>query len=209
MESQTNLDKILFKLETSKEPFVKVTKEMLESANGNLYPLDLFVLGIVKRSILLTSGFCGLIRQNNFLSGAPIVRLHLDNLLNIHASFIAPDPHEFSMSKLHGERTSKLKDRKGQPMTDTYLAESLSKEKETDWVLNLYRESSKFIHVSDKHMFSTVEELKDDGRMNFVISDQQKIPEQSIIEATEAMVRISGEIFRHMFGWIQAKNNKS
>lgn len=209
MENQTNLDKILYKLETSKEPFIKVTKEMLESANGNLYPLDLFVLGIVKRSILLTSGFCSLIRQNNFLSSAPIVRLHLDNLLNLHASFIAPDPHEFSMSKLRGERTSKLKDKTGQFMTDTYLAESLSKEKETEWVINLYRESSKFIHVSDKHIFSTVEELKKDGQMSFVISDQQNIPQKSIIEATEAMVSISEQIFRHLFGWIQAKNNKS
>lgn len=209
MENQTNLDKILYKLETSKEPFIKVTKEMLESANGNLYPLDLFVLGIVKRSILLTSGFCNLIRQNNFLSSAPLVRLHLDNLLNLHAAFISSDPHEFSMNKMRGDRTSKLKDKNGQLMTDTYLAESLSREKETAWVINLYRESSKFIHVSDKHMFSTVEELKEDGQMNFVISDQQDIPENSIIEATEAMVSISGEIFRHMFGWIQAKNNKS
>src|SRR3989339_419372 len=89
------------------------------------------------------------------------------------------------------------------------LCLELSKEKETEWVINLYRESSKFIHVSDKHIFSTVEELKKDGRMSFVISDQQNIPEKSIIEATEAMVSISEQIFRHLFGWIQAKNNKS
>jgi len=208
MENQTNLEKTLFKLEASKKSFMDLTKEMLEAADGNLYLLDFFILGIVKRSILLSTGFCQLIKQDNFLSAAPLVRLHLDNLLNVHAAFISSNPHEFSENKIRGERTSKMKDEKGAFMTDTYLADSLSKKEETKWVINLYRESSKFIHISDKHIFSTMEESSEDGYMNFLISDKQNIPEKSIIEATEAMISISEQILRHLAGWIQAKNKK-
>lgn len=59
--TESNLEKSLKRLESSKEAYHKITKEMLEAANGNLYPLDLFILGIVKRSLMLTSGFYNLI----------------------------------------------------------------------------------------------------------------------------------------------------
>lgn len=205
MENHTSLNKILLKLEDSKEVYKNFGLKSFGAGNGKMYSFDLFVFAIIERSILLTAGFCSLINQNNFLSAAPLVRMHLDNLLNIHAAFISPNVHDFSIKKLQGEQTKKMKDYKGAFMTDTYLAESLSKEKETVWVINLYRESSKFIHVSDKHMFSMTEKGKGDNCIRFTISEEQIVPEKLVIEASEAMYAISEQIFRHLDAWIKEK----
>ncbi len=205
MKTKQTFENRLNYLRSSRNSWIKVSNEMLKANEGNLFPLDSFMLGLIKRSMLLTRGFCELIRQNNFLSAAPLVRLHLDNLLNVHAAFIVSDPHNFAMEKMQGEQTKKLKDRKGAKMTDTYLAESLSKKEETKWVLNTYRETSKFIHLSDKQIFSVTQKIEGEG-FHFVISDEQEIPEENLLEATEAMISITEQLFRHMYGWIQAKN---
>lgn len=209
MKNNMTLEKSLKRLESSKEACIKITKEMLQASNSNLYTFDLFILGIVKRSILLTTGFCNLMRQNNFLSAAPLIRLHLDNLLQMHASFIAKNPQDFSFEKIKGRQTNDLEDREGNKMRDSYLAKSLSEAKETSWVFNLYKETSKFVHASDKHIFSVVEKLDEGGVFNFVISDRQTIPEKHAIEAVQAMISITEQLFRHVYGWINVKNKKS
>ncbi|MDD3101930.1 MAG: hypothetical protein PHE59_02190 [Patescibacteria group bacterium] len=196
-------------LESLKESYIKITKEMLQANNGNLYSFDLFILGIIKRSILLTTGFCTLVRQNNFLSAAPLIRLHLDNLLQMHAAFIVKNSDDFSFKKIKGEQTNNLKDLKGNKMTDNYLAMSLSEIKETSWVLNLYKETSKFVHISDKHILSVVEKLDEGGVIDFVISDKQTIPEKHATEAAQAMISITEQLFRYVYGWIHVKNKKS
>jgi len=203
------LENYLKHLESSKEAYIKITKEMLQAADGNLYPFDLFILGMIKRSVLLTTGFCNLMRQNNFLSAAPLIRLHLDSLLQMHAAFIVKNPSDFSFEKMKGKRTNDLKDREGNRMTDSYLAKSLSKEKETQWVFNLYVETSKFVHISDKHIFSIVERLDENDIINFVISDKQTIPKKYATEAIQAMIGITEQLFRHVYGWINVKNKKS
>ncbi len=208
MNNDQTLESRLNYLEKSKDAWIEVTQEMLKADRGNFFPLDLFVLGLIKRSILLTKGFCGLIRERNFSSAAPLVRLHLDNLLNMHAAFIVSDPHDFAIKKMQGKQTNKIKDKNGVEMTDGHLARSLSEQEESKWAFNVYKETSKFVHSSNKHIFSTVQEVK--GRnFQFVISDEQNIPEEKSLEAINAMISITEQLFRHIYGWIQAKDKKS
>jgi len=57
MNKNQLLESKLNYLEKSKDAWVEATQEMLKADSGNLFPLDLFILGLVKRSILLTKGF--------------------------------------------------------------------------------------------------------------------------------------------------------
>jgi len=208
MKTKQALEDRLNYFEKSKDAWIEVTQEMLKADSGNLFPLDLFILGIVKRSILLTNGFCGLMREKNFLSAAPLVRLHLDNLLNMHAAFIVSDPHDFATKKMQGKQTNEIKDKNGVKMTDSHLARSLSEQEESKWVSSVYKETSKFVHSSDKHIFSVVQEIE--GRnFQFVISDEQNISEEKSLEAINVMISITEQLFRHIYGWIQAKDKKS
>ena len=207
--NENAIKKALAKLDSSREIHLKIAKEMLEANQGNIFPLDLFALGIIKRSLLLVKGFCDLVRSNNFTSAAPLVRLHLDNLLQVYAAFIAENPHDFAVEKLKGKRINNLKDKSGKEMKDSYLAEQLSKNKETSWVERVYREASKFIHFSDKHFFSTVQSIGENRTIEFLIpSDKEIVPKQAQLEAISAMNAITGELFRYLYGWVKTKNNR-
>jgi len=206
--NEDTIKKALNKLDSSREIYLKIAKEMLEADQGNIFPLDLFALGVIKRSLLLVKGFCDLARSNNFTSAAPLVRLHLDNLLQIYAVFIAKNPHDFAMKKLKGERTNNLKDKSGKKMKDSYLAKKLSRNEGTSWVERVYKETSKFIHFSDKHIFSMVQNIGENRTIEILIpSDKEIVPEQAQLEAISAMNAITNELFRYLIGWVKTKNN--
>jgi len=203
------IEKLLNDLENFKKTHLEIAKEMFEVDKGNVYPLDLFALGIIKRSLMLINGFCTLIRKNNFTSAAPLVRLHLDNLLQISAAFISKNPHVFAIEKLKGTQTKKLKDVYGKKMLDSYLAERLSMKNETSWVKRVYEESSKFIHFSDKHILITAKKVNKDRTVEFLIpSDEEIIPDNAKLEVVAAMMAITNELFRYLYGWVKTKNNK-
>lgn len=207
--NENTIKKALDKLDSSRRIYLKIAKEMLEADQGNIFPLDLFALGVIKRSLLLVKGFCDLLRSNNFTSAAPLVRLHLDNLLQIYAAFIAKNPHDFAVERLNGKQTNKLKDKSGQKMKDRYLVEQLSRNKETSWVKRVYKETSKFIHFSNKHIFSTVQSIGENRTIKFLIpSDKEIVPEQVQLEAISAMNAITDGLFRYLYGWVKTKNNR-
>ena len=205
-DEKIKIDKLIKPLENSKKVHLQIAEEMLKADQGNIYPLDLLALGIIKRSLMLVNGFCTLVRKNNFTCAAPIVRLHLDNLLQIYAAFITKDPHDFATKKLEGKQTDKLKDKDGEKMTDSYLAKVLSKKKETSWVKRVYKETSKFIHFSDKHIFGTVMNVKEDRTVEFLIpSDEEIIPDSAKSEVVRAMVEITDGLFKYLYGWVKLK----
>ncbi|MCF7836450.1 hypothetical protein K9N08_00775 [Candidatus Gracilibacteria bacterium] len=194
-------------LEDSKSQFQNLGKEMMEADGGKMFPMDLFAMGIINRSLLLVTGFCTLIRSDNFLSAAPIIRLYLDTLLQFYACFIVEDPHGFSMKKLEGKQTNTLKDKDGNKMTDGHLASQISKEKEFEWVKNVYKETSKFIHFSDKHIFSACTKIEGGGAVEFCLSEKMKVSDSAEREAVVVMIETTKGIFKYLCGWTHTKNN--
>jgi len=208
MTTENLIKKALDKLDSSRKIHLEIANEMLKADQGNIFPLDLFLLGVIKRSLLMVKGFCDLVRLNNFTCAAPLVRLHLDNLLQVYAASIVENPHDFAMKKITGIQTNDLKDKNGNKMKDSYLAEQLSKEKKTFWVKKVYKETSKFIHFSNKHIFSIVHKIGENRTVEFLIpSDTEIIPEQAQLEAINAMNAITENLFAYLYGWIMTKNN--
>jgi len=203
-------DKLLNLLESSNDEYNKTIIEMFEADKKNIYPLDLFLLGIAKRSLSLISGFLLLMKKGNYLSVAPLVRLHLDNLLQIYAMFIVKDPHVLAINIMRGKKQMKeYCDKNGRKMKDSYLAKQFfSNKKNKDFIglENVYKESSKFIHFSEKHIFSIISSINNkNGEFSFVISDEIKIPIEKEIEIIKCMVEITRAQFKYLIGWVETK----
>lgn len=182
-----------------------VSKQILLAAGGKMFSLDLFMIGIAKRTLMLWSGFDQLMRDGNFVAAAPLIRLNLDNLLQLHASMLAPDPHLFAENKMKGKQTSDFKDKDGERMTDGYLARALSVKKEFAWVANVYKETSEFVHFSGRHISSIFDEI---GQENVTvgISDKMEIPDSANQQARQAMSAITYGILSYMQSWAYQKD---
>jgi hypothetical protein len=116
------------------------------------------------------------------------------------------NPHEFAASVLAGTEVRKLKDRSGALLTDRYLVESVASE--FPWAPSVYKSTSGFIHLSDKHIYSAVQSVEDDGRLSMLIgSDPDRFPGELWVEMTEGFIAATDALFRYLEGWAFTKAN--
>jgi hypothetical protein len=194
------------RLKSYHEVHIELGKAMTEADSGTVYYLDILATAVMNRSVALISGFCLLIEAQNFICAAPLVRLQLDNCLRFYAARLVKNPHAFAVQVLEGTPVRKLKDTSNKPMTDRYLVDKLSES--YPWVSKLYEETSGYIHLSDKHIFHTVGEAKDDRSVSFRISAGDiDLPDRVYIEAINAFTAATAVLLEYIRGWIYAKNN--
>jgi hypothetical protein len=122
--------------------------------DGELAWNDVFMAGALRRSYALTRGFCDLIASRNFTAAAPLIRLQLDNSLRIAASAWARDPKDFFTGIAEGKQINKMRSDDDKTMTDRYLCDRLAPYH--PWISQLYKETSSFVHLSDKHMLAAL-----------------------------------------------------
>jgi len=197
----------LKQLESFETKFFDLAKKMFEPGKTYIYPLDLMTNAIMDRSLSLIFGFTSQIRSNNYLCAAPLVRLHLDNLLRLYAGYIVKDPHEFAMKVLKGQHVRNMIDQNGNKMTDKYLVDQLTKEYK--WIQNVYKETSGFVHFSNKHIFSSSEITNEKGGiLHFSISKEDRfVSDDSKLEAINCMIEISEILFDFLYGWTYTKRD--
>lgn len=182
--------------------------EIMKAAEGAIYPLDLLAISVLNRSVCLLVGFCDLMEKENFVAATPLLRLQLDNLLRFHAAWLVKDPHDFSTDILKGFQINKMKDREGNIMSDRYLVDKISGEYPI--MKDIYKHTSGYIHLSDKHMFNSFGSKKDEtGRFNTKVGSKDSfVPESSYIEMLRAFFDVTGVLFRYLKGWAVTKEAK-
>jgi hypothetical protein len=188
------------------ERFLDFGMRMLSAYGGKLYPLDLLALGAVKRSMSLCHGFLQLIEDYNFTCAGALLRMQLDNALRFYAAFLVSDPHEFASHVIKGASIRKYRDRSGILLTDKHLVEELAKE--YSWVKKVYDETSKLIHLTEKHIFITLrpdEEKERSVKIEFGALDKH-IPEEAYLESTEAFIAATEVLFIYLEGWVFTKD---
>jgi len=171
-----------------------------------LYPLDFLAFAVLNRSLCLTAGFVTLVGANNLTAAAPLVRLQLDNALRFFASTLVDKPHEFAIKVLGGIRIDKIKGRSGQHLRDAYLVEVLSAHH--PWITLVYKETSGFIHLSEKHIFNSLK-LTDMEERRFVmkISDRDEFaPESAFLEAVDAFTKATKLALELASAWAVQRN---
>src|SRR5690554_7162743 len=118
-----NLELIMAK----SKAMIKLGKQ-LHAISPELYPFDLYLIGAINRSINLNKGFVDLMKSNNFISGAPLVRLNLDNFMRLYAARVSiHDINKFASLVMNGKRVSdirfagKVKDRKSTRLNSSHV----------------------------------------------------------------------------------------
>lgn len=184
---------------------LEVAVRLTNASNGEVFPFDLLANAAIARSMSLNSAFVTLMRADNFLAAAHLVRLHLDTVLRFSAGWIVEDCHDFASRVLKGVAVRKQQDRAGAKMTDAYLVELLAKA--YPWASSVYQATSGYVHLSEKHIFNTLAASDQPMTLTIRISgDGGSIPEATKIEATEAMIAITDALQRFLEGWLKTKS---
>lgn len=187
------------------EGHLEALQEMLQADEAKIFGLDLLAIAALKRSMSLCSAFSLLVRNNNYLSSAALVRLQLDTCLRFFASFIVEEPHDFALQMLKGIPVRDMLDRTGKRMTDRYLVNLLGKEH--DWMPRVYAETSGFIHLSEKHMLSVWGAGTGESFPAIVGPADEHIADHFWIEMADGFIACTDALFVHLRGWIFTKQN--
>lgn len=205
MKIENKLNERIALLEGLYEPQLNFSYDLMGADNGNFYPLDLLAFAAIKRSISLHSAMLSLIRDNNYFSAASLLRLQIDSCMRFYAVFLVDDPQDFATKVLAGEHIRKLKDRNGNKLTDAYLIDALSEHHK--WVKNVYKTTSGFVHLSNKHLFSYVEKVNEEERsVSFVFGQEDKhIDDAFWIEMIDGFIDSTKALYRYLNVWYQKK----
>jgi hypothetical protein len=183
----------------------EVGKALFQLPSKNIYTLDFFFVGVLNRSFCLLRGFCDLIETANFVTAAPLIRLQMDNCLRAAAVDWVEDPHVFSSEVLGGKQIRKIKDRAGKFMTDNYLLDRLAKDH--PWIRDVYKETSGFIHFSEKHIFNALTIGSQEDRIVFLkISDHDEfVPDSAYEEAIKIFGDLTTFLLEFVLAWGSVK----
>lgn len=207
-----NKEKTLNFLESAYDEYLRYLSELASAGDASIYMLDLFFIANVQRSQYLIDGFALLVRNKNFFCAAPLIRMHLDNVLHMYAMFLHQEADAVATGLMKGKKRLKdYKDKDGKSLTDSYLVKKFFEDAENAEFLPLkdvYGETSMFVHFSEKHIQSLFEpsNFKDNEVEFRLLGKTFDIPEKEEVEAINAMVMITRAQLKYLIGWIHTKN---
>lgn len=119
-----------------------------------LFGQDMFTISILNRLVEINEAFVELTKPNefNYLAAVPLVRLQIDTLLYTFAITSVDDVDDFLICFMNGDKWTKLKDREGNELKESYLLDKLSQYYKNDIIKFFYKETSDFVHLSPNHM---------------------------------------------------------
>lgn len=200
--------KSLTALKTGTAEHIKRGKELALICPDGFSTLDLYFFGALNRSAALLTAFVILIEDENFISAAPLLRLELDTSLRLYAAWLVEDPEQLANIVMSGGSINKIKDRDGMFLGDGYLANKLGQDDPR--IESLFKNTSGYIHLSEKHMRNAMEIEDGTGKISIKISPIDKFVPHSIYkESIEAFVFCSEMVLSLVDGYIQSRANDS
>lgn len=160
----------------------------LYAITPKMHEFDFLLIAALNRTVNLNKAFISLIRDNNFIAAAPLVRINLDTLMRLFASIISEhDRNTFASKILSGEVITKMKARNSTAkLIDSYLVKQLSEIEGMEWVNKVYQAGNSFVHFGDAVIFSS-KKIEDEGDqiVNFTIGFHDNfIPDSEKVGAT-------------------------
>lgn len=204
------IDFLLKELDKSIDLQIQFGKKLVET--HGLYTFDLFCTAVLNRSVNIIRGYTTLMRDNNFIAAAPLVRIQLDSLLRFYSTFLVDENiDEYALRIIRGEQINKIKDRNGGNMNDGHLCALYSSLPGKQWIKQVYEAGSSYIHLSNSAtqsatMLNNDEERKINmtiGKHDSFISDEQKYG------SAFYMLKITEELIEQMDKWRKQKQTYS
>lgn len=183
-----------------------LAKKVARADNNNVYMFDILINATLNRSICLLKGFISLIHTHNLVVAAPLIRLQIDNCLRLHAASLVSDPHKFALQVLEGIQIKDIKDRTGHKLSDKYLVDKLTEQ--IPWVRDVYLNTSGYIHLSDKHIYNSLNPGKNIGSLKMKITDTDAfVSDEVYCGAILDFRRSTNLLFHHVNSWAMIKEN--
>lgn len=179
---------------------------MGQADEGNLYPMDLFALGALKRNASTTAAFVQLIEAWNLVSARALLRLQIDTAIRFSAAWLVKHPHEFAAQITGGARIDKLLDREGQRLTDRHLVEVRSAD--LDWLPEVYSNLSGYVHLSGAHIMGPFRSVNSGRASIAVTATDEHMPEFSWVEIAECFLTITDYFLWYIEGWTTTKDGR-
>lgn len=189
--------------------------KQLQAITPEFYSFDFFLITALNRTVNLNKAFIELIKGNNFIAGAPLVRINLDTLLRLYAGRVSNlDMNEFARKVIFEKRkinnlksTERNEKGKLKEMSDNFLKKSISQINGYEWVEKVYDAGNSFIHLDSKLFFSSTQvNDKKDKTINLTIGYHDSYVEQSEkTGATFWMQKITEGIIGQAMLWIAEK----
>lgn len=202
-EQSSEVNRLLAGLDADREALLDYYKAGHAETGGNLYAMDLFVLGAVKRTLSLTAAMKVMIQTWNLLASRTLLRTHIDTALRFSAAWLVDDPQDFALKVLAGERIDLMK-HGNKLMSDSYL--TTTQAEEYPWLPEVYKRLSGYIHFSGDHISSTLFNIRDNGKFSFRLSESDLgFPDESWVEVLECFRETTGMLLFRMAGYSKTK----
>jgi hypothetical protein len=127
---------------------------------------DMFVIGALRRTLAQSKGFRDLIAEKNFPCAAAILRMQIDTAMRVNALLLVEERDACCKAVLDGEKFNTLKDSAGNKLTDAHLRKKLAER--YPWINPVYEQASDFVHLSGRHLFSSIHSTDDDTGMVYL-----------------------------------------
>lgn len=156
----------LIEIENKSKAIINLGKQ-LHTITEDIYPFDLLLIAALNRTVNTNKAFVSLVKDSNFISAIPMIRINLDTLLRLYASNISEfDRNEFAGKIISGMKVRKMKLYNNPKiyLSDFFLHTELTKIKGMEWVSSLYNLGSSFIHLEKSHFISSMKIKSEDER---------------------------------------------
>ncbi|UCI21083.1 hypothetical protein FJ970_09075 [Mesorhizobium sp. B2-1-8] len=182
----------------------KLEREFVKKANshftpGSMYLTHMFLLGAGQRTLSQSRGFRQMIKARNFPSATILLRTQIDTAMRIHGLPLIQDREESMKRMIAGQvqfdRLTTMENGKQVRLTDAYLRKHLSAT--YPWIDNVYTETSDFVHLSFRHLWTAIGGVDDEARtVQFALSGiDAKRDESAYFEACAAFFEVSKIVY--------------
>ncbi|QND63512.1 hypothetical protein HB777_06055 [Mesorhizobium loti] len=200
-----SFQKRLLKIEQIEDEILRRASRLMQEG-GNIYVSDLFVLGAVKRVLALASGFRTLMAERNFTCCAGLLRMQIDTAARVNALKFVDSMDALCQAVLSGKRFDKQKDRDGQFLRDNALISKLAAD--FPWVGDVYKETSGFVHLSERHMFTSMVNSDDTSRkiQFFIGAKEPERPDEAYFEILDCFFEATEMTGSIILGYVEYRS---
>jgi hypothetical protein len=204
-------EQLLTEIDNKSKAIINMGKQ-LTAITTNMETFDFLLIAALNRTVNISKAYTTLIRDNNFIAAAPLVRINIDTLLRLYASIISEfDRNTFASKVMGGEIIKKMKlNGTGIKLDDRTLYLELSKIEGMEWLTDIYKAGSSFVHLEKSHIFSSLKIADDKERIvNMTIGFHDAfIPESEKFGSTVWMNKIIDSIIQQAQIWMYEKAQK-
>lgn len=196
-------------VETDIGAMLKLGKRLFGEANAPIFPLDFLAYGAIKRNLSTAKALTLMVATWNMVCARSLLRVHIDTSLRFSAAWLVDKPHDFALQVLKGARIDKLKDSKGNRLTDAHLVATRSTDHQ--WLPAVYESLSGYVHFSGSHVYDSISDFEADrGAISVEVAcTDLKYPEFSWIEVLECSREATAMLAYYLRGYIKTKGLSS